>query len=364
MNIYKAWIVLFAFLLPGFAHSQPDADAEAVQRALFVSLLTDEGTEKSVLGARSILMSDPANETLTDAIAEKLNRETKGELRGAAERMAEWHVTLLGRSHNGRYRDLLMRVRERSTYKGLLSAVDSALEDLDRGETDPYVAGTLKLSAVKNDAEKVLSAARRTDRGDFDRIKNNTPLADVLRTLGSPDDTTAWTARAQKLLLHYADQGLFVLTVDHDSWVVAATYPELIPVRPLYNGEHYGIAQALGCFHSRFLTAFMKSEHRQIRQDTDALAVLAKRVEVLPKPEGYFEPASLEIGMKWLAVSKDPKAALILQEVADTAGSEEAKKIANKALKIHERYMAKATSRKPEMEESDDDADEEEKPGA
>ena len=364
MKTIGSWVAFVVLLVQSYLHCEPSADTDPLQRALFLSMLTDRVPEKSVLGARSLRLFYAHDELLSDAIAERLESESKTELRGADARMAQWHITLLGDSHNPRYRDVLTRVRERTMYKRLLSAIDSALKDIGSGEAAQYSPDTIKIAAVKSDSERLLAQARRTDHSAFDQIKIATPLADVLRMLGTPDDATAWTARAQKLLLHYADQGLFVLTVDHDSWVVAATYHELIPIRPIYNGERFGIAQALGSFHSRFLVAFMKSEHRQIRQDTDALAVLAKRVEVLPKPDGHFEPAALEKGMMWLAASNDPRAGTILQEVATTGGSQEAKDIAKKALDLHTRRMAKM-ARKPALDDDDEEPGEaEQKPGA
>lgn len=362
MKKFGLCVALCTLLITSISYAAPPNADELLQQSLFLSLLLDSDPEKSSLGARSIGMVYPRDESLCDVIAEKLMRSTEVEPRKPLVQTVEWYVRVLGELKNPRYLDVLRATRARTTNKNLLEEIDKAIKAIGTDTGIPYEPGTVQLAAKKAEAAQKLLVVRRDDRSAFNQVKNETALTDVLNMLGTPDDMTAWTARVQKLLLHYAGQGLFVLTFDRDPaprWIVAATYPELLAIRPLYNGENFGVAQTLGSFQGRFLMAFLKSNGRQIKPDIDALTVLAKRLETLPFPTDDYEENVLEKGLAWLARSSDPKAMAVLEQVTATVGSSEGKAMAQKALDFAKARREKAAFKAAakEMEEESDDSE-------
>jgi len=95
-------------------HAEP-IDVESVQKAISVMLLTDASGKSSRLGAISIQKFYPADESLTDLIAEKLLRAVNVAFDPKLLPTIKTYVDALERTHNARYRNILLSVRNWTT---------------------------------------------------------------------------------------------------------------------------------------------------------------------------------------------------------------------------------------------------------
>jgi len=170
------------------------------------------------------------------------------------------------------------------------------------------------------------------DRSAFSTLKEGASLSEVLSLMGAPDELTMWRVRTEKLVLHYADAGLFLMSVEQGvppRYIAMQVHPELVPVRATYKGQNFGFAQILGSVHGRPLVQYFKSERQRIVADMDAMYVLGRLLE-LPPAEHRYDVAMFEIALKELWRSRDTRSKEWIRQVAELAGESDAKDQATK----------------------------------
>lgn len=140
-------------------HAEP-IDVESVQKAISVMLLTDASGKSSRLGAISIQKFYPADESLTDLIAEKLSLAVNVAFEPKLLPTIKSYVDALERTHNARYRNILLSVRNWTIDKSLNKHIQEVLPTLGNSTTE-FVPGQIDLEQQRANSQQPTSAGQQ-----------------------------------------------------------------------------------------------------------------------------------------------------------------------------------------------------------
>jgi len=312
-------VFFVATLLAAPLCAAQSAAGSALQRAFFTRLLLDDDLEKSRLAARSIARVPPGPDTeaLSDLVAEHLLylvHSNPGDDPVLIDSIA-WHVVVLTGTSTGRYREILDKVRQRYTQKKVSERIDLALGAANASTGSLYAGQGLNIAALRAGADAALAASRTRDRSQFVKLHPGTSLAEVLQSVGTPDDVTTTTVRvarygrSQMLTMHYAGSGLVFFRRgkrEEDQWVASEFVDEFFDVTTVYKGTQFGAAQALASLRGLPFREYFRYERKRIQNDPDMMDVFEKRALQFTQPADGFELSGMIACVRLIANSKNP----------------------------------------------------------
>lgn len=337
-SVKASTLVVLICSVFGFSLSYAQgADVEPLQRAIVVSLITDDEPANTQLGARSIRALYPTDQQLTDMVAESLLNLTTSEPTGEAFDAVRWHLQSIGDLQNPRYRETVLAIRERTKNEDLLAEVEEALPKMQSEASTSYVFGSTDLLRSRAEAQQVLKSNKRSNRSAFASLRTRPSLTQVLQALGAPDDIFVWNTRAEKLALSYEGAGLFLFGTEQSTpprFVATQAYRELVDVRRTYKGENFGRAQILASVIGKPLVQYYKADHRRIASDMDEMHILVRRIVETPIDTLHrYDDAMYRIALQALGRSPDPRAIELIKLVEAMPGDNDYKDMAIKLVK-------------------------------
>jgi len=165
-----------------------------------IDMLVRGGPESQRQAAQDVYNGIERNPDVLDVIAEVLAQgyQRPGHIQIDA---TSWMCKALGASGNVRYRDLLQRVAETAADRKVRKYALQSLEMLPPGSGEPYVAGTVDLSRLRDRSTGEDQAPRHDDPGQgpretvaqegFERIRHGMSMEEVFDRLGPPTATTS-----------------------------------------------------------------------------------------------------------------------------------------------------------------------------
>jgi hypothetical protein len=302
--------------------------AEQLERSAFLSLALSQDFKDARLGVRILGQQYPYDDSHCDFVAERLLKDAKlaDEQNAMAIDSIAWYVVTLRDFCSRRYREALTIARQRYANPKIVKNLDIALAAQD-GDVEQYQEGGVDLVARRNELKGQFAALERPG-ADVSGIAPGTPLGEVLARAGMPRALSSITLRvgrfgqAEALAAHYAGSALLVFRRDGTPlrWLFVDAFDELYPVDESYQGERFGVAQALASLRGEMFRGYVKDEILTIRGDSTLMWALTHRLSKLPFPSDRFEEDGMLVGLELIKDSRHRESPAMLKEVGAAPG--------------------------------------------
>jgi hypothetical protein len=335
-------VVLLATSVFSVTYAAAANDVDAVQKAIYKTLLLNSNQRDSRLAATCIRKFYPADEELTDLVAEKLAVLSTSAPVPRAIRTVNTYVDVLANNKSGRYRSVLRDIKSRINDNALIKHINEALASSGATTDTAFVQGKIDLVQQRALAASILSQDIRTDRSQFKQITQGTRLDDVLQLLGMPDLIHSRGHRIQLLELNYKNAGLVVLGVTNSGkpvWVVNYSEPEWMPLNEFYDDNNFDVAQNLIGLDGRTLAMYYKTESRRINSDSRMVCLYLRRIVRQSRRPDPYELKMAKNALHHVTLTAHPCAADTLQLVL-RSGYDDLTLLAKKSLTQREQWIA------------------------
>ena len=346
------WLLLFLTIVMSFLNS---VDAETMNDSRYLSLimLDSPNSKGTRLGARRVDTSADYDVAVLDFVADKLHRHYRSN--SYEPDTIAWLAKILGNSGNARYRTVLQEVLKDAPDEKITRYTEVALKKLVADGEEQYQPSNENMSAVR----QMLAEKRKTNPDKqkqqvaFNALSNETLLRDVFKALGYPEAASsdmvvrdlprAGKRKMQQMLLKYQGIGLVRLTKDKGGWRVfdKMMYPPIegaFPTEPidLRKLTLVELMDLLWTWDVYDMTTAYKSLSERALTD-EQLDIIAHRVWLGISEQDPFTDKGLARLAKLITLSRSPRYAHIMWEVADNALGPKLRKHARKAAKMSEK---------------------------
>lgn len=301
--------------------------ADQLERAIFLSMMLSQDSEKSRMGVRILGQRFPNDDSVCDHIAERLLKASDPASRVAVDTIA-WYVTTIRESCSSRYRNALTLARQRYTNEKITKHLDEALAIPVTSPVEQYAEGGVDLAARDAELQKLLSSIGNSSK-TAGGIEPGATFGEVVQRAGVPQELTSMTLRVARygrqsaLVAHYSGSGLLMFRrAAGDQWTLVDSFAELFPVSETYKGTQFGIAQSLACLRGETFRVYLKTHAREIRQDPGLMWALTHRLIATPFPADDFEEDGMLVAVKLIASSRHAESLDMLKQIGAAPGED------------------------------------------
>ena len=166
---------------------------DAVQQR-YINMLTNGGPISIREAAQSIYRTGDTNQTVLDTLAEVVLENQKTDDGTNIDAMS-WGCKALGRSHVGRYHDVLKEVAENGGSSKLRKYASKSLDELGEAKGEQYKKGMVSLAKMKKSSASQMAskpAASNGKKQPLSVVKKGMSMQEVYALVGTPTATTSY----------------------------------------------------------------------------------------------------------------------------------------------------------------------------